>query len=243
MIIYLWKIIFTLSLFFFNLKKNNNQPHTLYFNEFKNDDPFFSFNSPASLKSTSLNQKPKLATIHELPQLFKSKSTTEITNANNFKNQFDDDFKVKSIEDDNCSNLSEIGLNLRNENSSLNCGKNFEESFFCNEELPSPANNLINNQDNPFLIKTPLNFKSQQSKERKDLAVDLRNISYQYGYGRKANKVLNDVTLRVPLGGIYGLLGPSGKFVFYKLLKFNFKNLIYYQTKIKAVAKHHYLKL
>ena len=65
-------------------------------------------------------------------------------------------------------------------------------------------------EDDQFLPKTPVKFKSQQSKQAKELAVDVRNISYQYGHGRKANKVLNDVTLKVPLGGIYGLLGPSG---------------------------------
>ena len=49
-----------------------------------------------------------------------------------------------------------------------------------------------------------------QHKKPKELAVDVRNVCYQYGIGRKATRVLNDITLKVPLGGIYGLLGPSG---------------------------------
>lgn len=125
--------------------------------------------------------------------------------------QFDDDFKAKSTEDTDSSGLSETGFNLRRENSGANCPP-LEKSFFYSEQLPSASDdNLMSGpEDDQFLPKTPVRFKSQQSKQAKELAVDVRNISYQYGHGRKANKVLNDVTLKVPLGGIYGLLGPSG---------------------------------
>lgn len=165
-------------------------------------------NSPSSLKCTPLKNKPKLATIHELPPLFRlSKSTTEINNRDRFESQFDDDFKVRTTEDADSS--SEIGFSLRQENSGVHCPP-LEKSFFCNEQLPTSGseNQMSVQEDDPFPPKSPVNFK--RCKQAKELAVDCRNISYQYGHGRKANKVLNDVTLKVPLGGIYGLLGPSG---------------------------------
>ena len=111
-----------------------------------------------------------------------------------------------------------------------------EKSFFVTE-LPSSTsdNRMSGPEDDPFTSKSPVNFK-KQPKQAKELAVDVRNISYQYGFGRKANKVLNDVTLKVPLGGIYGLLGPSGcgrLLNFFNSLCFDFLNL-------PSFTSHHY---
>jgi len=180
-----------------DLNDLDKNPHTFYVKDPKMiEDPFF-LNSPSSCKT--LNNKPKLATIDELPHMVKSKSTTEI--ATGF---FEDDFKIPNSKlNDDDSYHSDVEFNLRREN--LN-----EKSFFRDEDVRSSAGNMINSQhDDPFLIKTPT-FKNRRPKKPKELAVDIRNVTYQYGVGRKATKVLNDISLKVPLGGIYGLLGPSG---------------------------------
>jgi len=183
----------------------NQNPHTFFAkNEnYTKENAFHLSNSPSSFKSVTIDNKPKLATIHELPsQLFKSRSTTQIET--NGKNNFDDEFKIKSYQDDNSSILSEIGFNLRKENSSINC-ENLDKSFFCNDDINSPVSNLALNHEDPYTIKID---SFQDNKRPKELAVDAQNVSYQYS--KKMSKVLNDVTLKVPLGGIYGLLGASG---------------------------------
>lgn len=156
-------------------------------------------NSPASLKSPS--NKPKLETIHELPanNLFKSKSTTEI-NTDSIKG-FNDNFTgIKSKEDNDRSNSGEVGYQLRKDSF------NFDQ----NSQLNEPNYFEDDSKQDFTLVKPPTQLRTQLSKPAKELAVDVRNISFGYGKGPGATKVLNDITLRVPLGGIYGLLGPSG---------------------------------
>ncbi|KAH9393458.1 hypothetical protein TYRP_021797 [Tyrophagus putrescentiae] len=41
-------------------------------------------------------------------------------------------------------------------------------------------------------------------------ATTVTNVTFAYGRGKKAVNALNDITIKVPVGSIYGILGPSG---------------------------------
>jgi len=202
-----------------DLDKHSKNPHS-FFNDLTQNDPFY-LNSPSSLKT--LDSKQKLATIEELPARQKSKSTTEIPS--NAQKMFEDNFQIKSNEcEDTSASVGELGYNMRKANSNGGRMKRTnpdKTNFFAdnhNRESSTNVSSINHHQhsEDPFLIKTPeikdkkKHYHHNHRQTPLELAVDIRNVNYQYGYGSSAIKVLNDISVKVPLGGIYGLLGPSG---------------------------------
>ena len=53
---------------------------------------------------------------------------------------------------------------------------------------------------------TPMQTPSKQSK----IAVDVRDVTFTYGFGKKSLLTLKKINVSVPQGKIYALLGSSG---------------------------------
>ncbi|CAG2113617.1 unnamed protein product, partial [Medioppia subpectinata] len=73
---------------------------------------------------------------------------------------------------------------------------------FCNValDLNESDMNCVNNNNNN-------NINNNVSKNMKDLAVYVKNVNFEY---RRNHKVLNNISMQVPRGKIFALLGPNG---------------------------------